>query len=301
VRKVYNPSTHPLAFDGPTDSRLTRLENHMIADLTGTNALVTGSASGLGYGIAEVLAEQGAAVVVADLDGAGAKTAAGDIVKSGGKATAVQMDVTDADSVHSGIAAALDAHGSIDTLVNNAGVIGAPGWHERLAVTLEDWSFTFEVNVRGTVNVTEALEAHMTERGSGSVVNIASIAGKTGNPDRSSYNATKAAVLSYTQSMALRLAPHNITVNSICPGMIWTPMWDKISARQFAYGSEVFTELGEAETNRELFDRLIEFSTPLGRPQLPQDIGYAVAFLVSEQAGNITGQSLNVDGGRVMS
>lgn len=273
----------------------------MIADLSGKTGLVTGAASGLGRGIAHVLAAQGAVVAVADLDENGAAKVAGEIDAAGGTSAAVQMDVTDSDSVAAAVAAALETLGKIDILVNNAGVIGAPGWHERLDVTAEDWSFTFEVNVRGTVNVTQALEAHMSERGSGAIVNIASIAGKTGNPDRSSYNATKAAVLSYTQSMALRLAPHNVTVNAICPGMIWTPMWDKISARQFAYGSEVYTDLGDAQDNRALFDRLIEVSTPLGRPQLAEDIGYAVAFLVSDQASNITGQSLNVDGGRVMS
>ena len=273
----------------------------MIADLSGKNALVTGAGGGLGRGIALVLAAQGTAVAVADTDQAGAATVAGEIMSAGGSTTPLQMDVTDPDSVRSAVNEVLATLGKIDILVNNAGVIGAPGWHERLEVTPEDWSFTYDVNVRGVVNVTEALEAHMTERGSGGIVNIASIAGKTGNPDRSSYNATKAAVLSYTQSMALRLAPHGVTVNAICPGMIWTPMWDKISARQFAYGSEIFTDLGDAKDNRALFDRLIEISTPLGRPQLPEDIGYAVAFLVSEQARNITGQSLNVDGGRVMS
>jgi meso-butanediol dehydrogenase/(S,S)-butanediol dehydrogenase/diacetyl reductase len=273
----------------------------MIADLTGKTALVTGSAGGLGRGIALVLGAQGAAVAIADLNEDGAKKVAGEIEAAGGTSTAVQMDVTDTGSVQAAVNAALEALGKIDILVNNAGVIGAPGWHERLDVTAEDWSFTYDVNVRGTVNVTGALEPHMTERGSGSIVNIASIAGKTGNPDRSSYNATKAAVLSYTQSMALRFAPANVTVNAICPGMIWTPMWDKISARQFAYGSEVYTDLGDAKDNRALFDRLIKASTPLGRPQLAEDIGYAVAFLVSAEAHNITGQSLNVDGGRVMS
>lgn len=273
----------------------------MIADLSGTTALVTGGASGIGGGVCRILATQGAVVGVADMNLAGAEDAVREIEEAGGAATALQMDVTDPASVRSAVSSAIGSLGKIDTLVNNAGVIGAPGWQDRLEVTPEDWSFTFDVNVRGVVNATEAVETHMAERGSGSIVNISSIAGKVGNPDRSSYNASKAAVISYTQSMALRLARHGVTVNCVCPGMIWTPMWEKISARQFAYGSEVFTDLGEAETNRELFDRLIEFSTPLGRPQAPEDIGYAVAFLVSEQAANITGQSLNVDGGRVMS
>ena len=273
----------------------------MISDLSGNVALVTGGASGLGRGISRALAAQGAAVAVGDLDLGGAEAVAQDIGAEGGTAVALEMNVTERSSVNEAVSSALGLLGEIHILVNNAGVIGSPGWHERLEVTREDWTFTFEVNLLGVVNATEAVEDHMIRRGGGSIVNIASIAGRLGNPDRSSYNASKAAVISYTRSMALRLARHGITVNCVCPGMIWTPMWEKISARQFSYGSEVFTDLGAARNNRELFDNLIEISTPLGRPQEPEDIGYAVAFFASAQAHNITGQSLNVDGGRVMS
>ena len=272
----------------------------MISDLEGSVALVTGGASGIGRGICRVLASQGAAIAVADMDPDGAEVAAGKIREEGGSAVAVEMNVAEKRSVTEAVSAAEGLIGEIDVLVNNAGVIGAPGWQERVEVTGEDWEFTLRVNLIGTVNVTEAIEEGMTRRRRGSIVNIASIAGWTGNPDRSSYNASKAAVISYTRSMALRLARDGITVNCVCPGMIWTPMWEKISARQFAFGSEVFTDPGEARSNRELFDHMINVSTPLGRPQDPEDVGHAVAFFASPRARNITGQSLNVDGGRVM-
>lgn len=272
----------------------------MIADLTGKTALITGAANGLGKGIASILAQQGASIVVADIDFKEAQFVVDEIVSAGSKAVSVKMDVTDVDSVDKAISKIINTIGPIHKLVNNAGVIGAPGWHERLEVTEEDWDFTYDVNVKGTVHVTERLHDNMIQQREGSIVNIASVAGKMGNPDRPNYNASKAAVISYTKSAALKLAKFNINVNCICPGNIWTPMWDKISMRQFNYGSGIFSEFPEVKDNRELFERITEISTPMKRAQSPEDIGYAVAFLLSDAAINITGQSINVDGGRVM-
>ena len=273
----------------------------MFADLSGTAALVTGGASGIGRGVSEVLAARGAAVAVCDMDEEGAERAAAAMEAGGARAVAVAADVTDRPSIAAAVSSAIEELGPVDTLVNNAGVVGAPGWAEREEVTAADWDLALGVNLRGTVNATEALEGHMTSRGSGSIINIASIAGRLGNPDRPAYNASKAAVISYTRSVALRLAPRGVTVNCICPGMIWTPMWERIASRQFEHGSRVFADEAGASDPRGLFDRMIEATTPLGRPQTPQDVGNAVAFLASAQARNITGQSLNVDGGRVMS
>ena len=273
----------------------------MFADLSGSAALVTGGASGIGRGICAVLASRGAAVAVCDLNAEGAGAAASEIEAGGGKAIAVRADVTDPSSIATAVSDAIEALGQVDILINNAGVVGAPGWAEREEVTGADWDLALGVNLRGTVNATEALESHMTERGSGSIVNIASIAGRLGNPDRPAYNASKAAVISYTRSSALRLAPSGITVNCICPGMIWTPMWERIASRQFDHGSRVFSgDLG-AHSPRDLFDHMVADTTPMGTAQTAEDVGSAVAFLVSAEARAITGQSLNVDGGRVMS
>ena len=272
----------------------------MIADLTGKNALITGAASGLGKGIAKVLAQQGALIIVADIDGEEAKLAANEFRNLGYQAISVQMDVTSIDSVDKAVSKAMNQIGHIDKLVNNAGVIGAPGWHERIEVTEEDWDFTFNVNVKGIVHVTDRIQDDMINGAHGSIVNIAAVAGKMGNPDRPNYNASKAAAISYTKSSALKLSKFNINVNCICPGNIWTPMWDKISMRQFNFGSEIFSEFSDIKNNRELFQRVTELSTPLKRDQSAEDVGYAAAFLLSDSAKNITGQAINVDGGRVM-
>ena len=133
----------------------------MIADLTGKNALITGAASGLGKGIAKVLAQQGALIIVADIDGEEAKLAANEFINLGYQAISVQMDVTSIDSVDKAVSKAMNQIGHIDKLVNNAGVIGAPGWHERLEVTEEDWDFTFNVNVKGIVHVTDRIQDDM--------------------------------------------------------------------------------------------------------------------------------------------
>ena len=244
--------------------------------------------------------QQGACIIIADIDGNAAKLTADEFISLGYRAISLQMDVTNIDSVDTAVASAIDKVGHIDKLVNNAGVIGAPGWHERLEVTEEDWDFTFSVNVKGIVHVTERIQGDMMKETKGSIVNIASVAGKIGNPDRPNYNASKAAAISYTKSSALKLAKFNINVNCICPGNIWTPMWDKISMRQFNFGSEIFSEFSDVENNRELFHKITELSTPLMRDQSAEDIGYAAAFLLSDSARNITGQAINVDGGRVM-
>ena len=272
----------------------------MIADLTGKTALITGASNGLGKGIAQILAQQGASIIVTDIDGETAKLVADEFISLGYQAISLQMDVTNIDSVDSAVSSAINQTGPIHKLVNNAGVVGAPGWHQRVEVTEEDWDFTYNVNVKGIVHVTERIQEDMITRREGSIINIASVAGKMGNPDRPNYNASKAAAISYTKSSALNLAKFNINVNCICPGNIWTPMWDKISMRHFNFGSEVFSELSDVKNNRELFQRVTELSTPLKRDQSTEDIGYATAFFLSDAAKNITGQSLNIDGGRVM-
>ena len=133
----------------------------MIADLTGKNALITGASSGLGKGIAQILAQQGASIIVADIDGDGAKLAANEFINLGYQAISLQMDVTNIDSVDKAVSKAINQIGHIDKLVNNAGVIGAPGWHERLEVTEADWDFTFNVNVKGIVHVTDRIQDDM--------------------------------------------------------------------------------------------------------------------------------------------
>jgi len=262
----------------------------MMIDLSGRVAFVTGGARGIGRGICLVLAEQGADVVVADLNLDGASSVAEEISSTGRSSWAVSIDVTSRSSIEEAVTQVLGDMGRIDILVNNAGVVGAGNWWERNKPSDEDWHFTHMVNVRGVVMVTEAVQEHMIARGSGRVVNIASIAARQGSPDIPHYSTTKAAVVSWTQSSAHQLAPHGITVNAICPGLLWTDMWQAISRRRSA-------TTGEPISGRALFEQAVENITPLKREQTPEDIGKLAAFLASEDARNITGQAINVDGG----
>ena len=207
-------------------------------DLSEKVAIVTGGASGIGRGISLVLAEQGADVVLADMNTQGAETVAADLSASGRRARAITTDVTDRKSVAGMVAQVLEEFGKVDILVNDAGVVGAPNWWEREFPNDEDWDLTLAVNLRGVVNVSEAVMGHMKERRYGKIVNIASIAARYGNVDIPHYNASKAAVVSWTQSNALQLASFDINVNAICPGVLWTPMFERIAEKRARFNTD---------------------------------------------------------------
>ena len=267
----------------------------MIADLSGKTALVTGGGRGIGRGVCVALAEQGADVAVADLIADNAAQVAAEIQSAGRRAVPIAVDVTDRASVQNAVAETLAAFGRLDILVNNAGIIGADNLWERDEPSDEDWQLTFEVNVRGMVMASEAVRGHMAERGSGRIINIASIAGRQGSPEIPHYSTSKAAAISWTQSNALQLARQGVTVNAICPDLLWTPIWEKIARRRATFGSVQADVLGL--DGRQVFERIVEASTPTGREQTPEDIGKLAAFLASDDAKNITGQAINVDGG----
>ena len=267
----------------------------MMIDLSGNVALVTGGARGIGRGISLVLAEQGADVSVADLNTDGAAETAAEVANMGRSAIAVPIDVTDRSSIDSAVATTLDQLGRIDILVNNAGIIGSGEWWEREVPNDDDWNHTFQVNVLGMSRVTQAVQNHMIERGSGRIINIASIAGRQGSPEIPHYSTSKAAAISLTQSSAHQLARHKITVNAICPGLLWTPMWESIARRRSRFGSTQAEVRGMP--GREVFEQIVAETMPMQREQTPEDIGKLAAFLASDDAKNITGQAINVDGG----
>ena len=270
-------------------------------DLKGKIAIVTGGASGIGKGICKALAGQGAEIVVADINAQGAKSTADEIAATGRGSGVVEVDVTDRDSAARLVDQALSLFGNIDILVNDAGVIGAAEWWKRATPSDEDWDLVMAVNLRGLVNVSEAVTPHMQKKGYGKIVNIASIAARQGGADIPHYNASKAAVVSWTQSHALQMAPYNVNVNAICPGLLWTPMFEGLVERSVNFGSALGSNVELRElSGREYFEKLVDSVIPMRKEQTPEDIGKLAAFLASDDAHNITGQAINVDGGRRM-
>ncbi|HYB74836.1 MAG TPA: glucose 1-dehydrogenase [Candidatus Sulfotelmatobacter sp.] len=262
--------------------------------LKGRVAMVTGGGSGIGRGIALCMAREGADVVIPDVNVAGAKAVAREIQDMGRRAVALKTDVTSEKSVGGMVAKTLKAFGRIDILVNNAGIQAPPGMpFTRNAAA--DWDQVYAVNVKGIFIVTKAVAESMIKHQYGKIVNIASIAGQLPSPTSPPYSVSKAGAIVLTKMTARDLAPHNINVNAICPGFLWTPFWHVLSKEIRR------VDPGYAKMNdREVFEARLKAVTPLKREQTPDDIGWAAVFLCSEEARNITGQSLNVDGGVYM-
>jgi 3-oxoacyl-[acyl-carrier protein] reductase len=263
----------------------------LLGDLTGRTALVTGAgtARGMGAPIAAVLARQGAAVAVTDVDADGAAEVAAAI---GGETLALRLDVSSWDSVQAAATELLGRWGRVDVLVNNAGV-GPP---EVAADEYADeyWDVPFDVNLKGAVRCATAVLPSMKERRYGKIVNVASISGHAARGPAGSYGVSKAALLRYTNSLAVEVAPFAVNVNAVCPGGVWTGLQE----RGFADPAEIDPELAGLSP----YDAFVAYYArivPLGRVQSAEDVGKAVAFLASDDAANITGQCLHVDGGLI--
>ena len=254
--------------------------------LDGQTALVTGGGRGIGRGIVLEMAKEGCDIVIADIDLENAQETATEIRNLSRKVTVVEMDVTRESSVAAGLKRTNPEHSRIDILVNNAGVVGN---HIGDEVDLKDWDMCYQVNLKGIWIVSRAIKSHFLKNGGGKIVNISSVAGRHGDAALAHYSASKAGAISVTQSLAKELGRFNINVNAVCPGVLWTNMWHQLEAM---FSS---TTSAEAVNQRKVFERHIERNCPLGREQTPQDIGMAVAFLASDRARNITGQTLNVD------
>jgi 2-hydroxycyclohexanecarboxyl-CoA dehydrogenase len=248
--------------------------------LTGKVALVTGAGRGIGAAIAARLAEDGADVAVCDVDEASAGAVAARAVAScGRRAIAVRMDVTDEASIRSGVAFVTERLGPVDVLVNNAGidVIGP-----FVDSNEEAWGRIIAVNLMGTLRCCREVAPGMLERGTGSIVNIASDAGKVGSSGEAVYSATKGGIIAFSKTLARELAGRGITVNCVCPGPTDTALLGQV-----------------AEANPRLRQSL-ERAIPLRRVARPEEIAYAVAFLAAPDASYITGQALSVSGGLTM-
>jgi NAD(P)-dependent dehydrogenase (short-subunit alcohol dehydrogenase family) len=263
-------------------------------------AIVTGAGGGLGEGICLCLAREGAHVVVSDVNAAAAEKLAVKIREAGSKAVVVKTDVRVARECKELVASTVKEMGKVDILVCNAGVSGFV--HRRDSeeppiletISEEDWNLTIDVNLKGTFLCNQAVVPYFKEQKGGKIVNISSIGGRKGVDFIPHYCASKAGVILFTQAIALQLAPYNVNANTVCPGLIWTPMWEE-AAHVLALSYPAFKGL----TPDQVFEGAVQNMIPLRRPQMPDDIGNAVVFLASDEAKQITGQALNVDGGAV--
>jgi 2-hydroxycyclohexanecarboxyl-CoA dehydrogenase len=245
--------------------------------LSGKVAFVTGAGRGMGAAIATRLAEEGVRVAATDIDRESAEATAAAL---GGVAVGLRVDITDPDSVRAGVGGAVEALGPIDVLVNNA------GW-DRIAPFLDTdedlWDRLIDINLKGPLRCAHAILPGMVERRAGRVINISSDAARVGSTGESVYSAAKAGIIGFTKTLAREMARHNITANVICPGPTDTPLLGEI--------------VGEG--NDALIDSL-KRGIPMKRLGRPDDVAGAVAFLASDDAGFITGQTLSVSGGLTM-
>jgi meso-butanediol dehydrogenase/(S,S)-butanediol dehydrogenase/diacetyl reductase len=248
-------------------------------------ALVTGAGQGIGRGAAIALAEEGADVIVGDIKEAPLKETAVLVKGLGRRALPLRMDVTSADDVQTAVERVVAEFHRLDILVNNAGVCKL---NPVLDISPEDWDLTLDVNVKGLFLCCKMVAQQMiSQGGGGTIVNIASNAGKVGFPSMADYNASKAAVINLTRWLAAELAPHGINVNAVCPGAVDTDML--LDCARW-----ICDRSGEGDPHE-----LVQTFAPeqLGRLIKPIEVGRVIAFLASDKATIIRGQSINVDGG----
>jgi D-sorbitol dehydrogenase (acceptor) len=254
--------------------------------LAGKVAMITGGARGIGRAFAESYVEEGAKVAVADIDLAAAEKSAAEI---GASCVAVHLDVAKLDSIAAAVDAVVTRFGRIDILINNAALFDLAPIVE---ITEASYNRIFSVNVRGVLFTMQAVARHMIARGGGGkIINMASQAGRRGEALVAVYCASKAAVISLTQSAGLNLIKHGINVNAIAPGVVEGEHWDGVDALFAKYENR---PLGEKK-------KLVGAEVPIGRMANPQDLTGMAIFLASDESDYIVAQTYNVDGGQWMS
>lgn len=248
--------------------------------LQGKVALITGGGSGIGKATALLFAREGAAVVVADINEEAARACAASIEAEGGRATSVQGDVSDTDDARRMVEHGIAAFGRIDILFNNAGIGHVGTLHE---TEIDDWDRVIRIHVRGAFLMSKFTVPHMIEAGGGVIINMSSAIAQTGLAKRAAYAAAKGAILSLTRSMAVDYAPHNIRVNALCPGTIYTPFVENYLKKSYADPEEALKGI-----------KARQLTGDLGRAE---DVAYAALYLASDEARFVVGAPIIVDGG----
>jgi sorbitol-6-phosphate 2-dehydrogenase len=262
--------------------------NELADLLAGRVALVTGAGQGIGRGIALSLARAGADVVVNDIVLAAAQDTAREIADLGRRSLGVQTDVSDARQVQAMIDLVVQEFDTFHILVNNAGVC-TPAFITDLSE--EAWDRIMRVNLKSMFLCSKAVAPLLMTQKYGKIVNVSSKSGKQGGLWLTAYCASKFGVIGFTQSLALELAPYGVNVNAICPGQVYTPMWDNVLKKAYARKLNM-----DEDQVRDYYNSKV----PLGREVTLEEIGNVVVFLCSDQAGYMTGQAINITGGQEM-
>lgn len=247
--------------------------------LNGKSAIITGAANGIGRASALLFAREGANLVLADVNEDGLRQVEKEIKSMGGTVVIRKTDVSSEEEIKKLINLGLEKFTNIDILVNNAGIGG--GLDSLENQTVDEWQRVYEINVLGPVYATKHIIAHMKARRSGSIINIASVAGLLSGAGGNAYSASKAALINFTRTSACEVGAHNVRINAICPGLIETGM------------TQPFFELARSVGKESQLGKYCE----LKRAAAPQEVAWAILFLASDEASYITGQALPVDGG----
>lgn len=256
--------------------------------LSGRVAIVTGAGQGIGRGIALSLGREGVDVVVNDIVASTAQATADEVAKLGRQTLAIQADVSQSSEVNRMVDQAVEQFGTIDILINNAGIV-LPAFITDL--TEENWDQTIRVNLKSMFLCSKTVAPIMMEQRFGKIVNVSSRSGKRGGLWLTAYCASKFGVIGFTQSLAMDLAPYGINVNAICPGPVYTPLWDNVLKEAYAKKQNLDIE--------EVKDYYIS-KVPLGREVTLEEIGNVVSFLCSDESNYMTGQAINITGGQEM-
>ena len=264
-------------------------------------AIVTGGGGGLGEGICLCFAREGADVVVSDVQMELAERVAAEVKAKGRKSLAMQIDVRSEAQVEKLVSQTIADFGGVDILVCSHGVSGMthrehdPDEPITLeGITEDDWDLTLDVNLKGVFLCNRAIAPYFKKQNTGKIINVSSVGGRKGSAQLFAYSISKAGVIALTQAVAQQLAPYSVNVNTICPGIIYTPMWQE-GAKLLARMDPRFKGLNMEP--KDALDFVVQMVIPLQRYQTAEDIGNAAVFLASDEAKEITGQAINVCGG----